>query len=501
MIAKLTSSLAFVFVLGLVQWATADTALTKADIPANLPPELRAIVEETFSKKAEDRSKALSRFEKMGEKAAPTALFMVRLLYDQDSEVACLAAIILEKKLEKYSAVRNAPGLVADLIRASRSTKPEVRARVALLLGRTRNIAARRALEGLLEDSVGRVRLAAIDAFGKSSDPDADRALWTVLRKTCKKIDDNVREACEIERALGKVGATQAAASPGKGRFASFVLSSIIENWDIDHMYGYCDIREGAIEGIGVLQDRRTIPLLRCVVASNRYMPYKVRAAAATALAKVAARDAAQQLKSVALDVNEVRCVRFAAALGLVEVTNGEVDDVGVVDTLNRCNTEEGLDEPMLSIAQHGKTREVRRAAASWIASSALSGKMNNVELFDAISRFPSHGDSNAPGLLEIVKHGKTKEARWAAAIIIVTLTHGKVGDPDIVEAIRLSPDASKADGALLAVARHGTTKAVRAAAQRYLPKASREELREDGLLVTPQEVADEAKQQKDKKK
>jgi hypothetical protein len=68
MTARLTLVLTLVLVSGLNRPLLADTEPTKADIPKDLPPELKAIAEGTFSKIPATRRQAIVRFSKMGER-------------------------------------------------------------------------------------------------------------------------------------------------------------------------------------------------------------------------------------------------------------------------------------------------------------------------------------------------------------------------------------------------------------------------------------------------
>jgi HEAT repeat protein len=296
----------------------------------------------------------------------------------------------------------------------------------------------------LLKDPDHEVLRPAIEALGDLGDRNAYSALREKLDKACKNIDDNVQDACAAEIAIGKIGGAQTATGKGRDEYARVILTYEICSWGLDKMFIFGDIREGAIEGLGFLHDRRAIKLLELILKDKLGQPYKVRECAATALADIAGRDAAPVLKQVAIDREERRDVRGVAAIGYAQVMNGEVDDMRIVRAI--------IDYPS-----------------------------------------PSGCDAMAP-LSAMFKHGKTKAVRLTAAMGIVTYTGGEVDDVTVVEAIGLAPEDPGSKGSLLAIARRGKTEAVRAAAQRYLSKNDLEPLRK-GLLVTPHDVSKGAKE------
>jgi hypothetical protein len=157
------------------------------------------------------------------------------------------------------------------------------------------------------------------------------------------------------------------------------------------------------------------------------------------------------ELLPFAIDCNEDRDVRIEAAIGLAEVTNGDVDDGAVAEAIAASQREDS---------------DSRRALA------------------------------------KIANHGKRKEIRTEAALALVRVTDGEIDDMGVVEAIAKSvgtdveyfPASFLRHGALLMIAKRSTSKAVRAAAQQYLPKSDLESLRKEGLLVAPGEVFDELK-------
>ena len=77
---KTILTLTLIFVL--VRLAPAGDEPTKADIPQNVTPELKALIEQTFSPDPKKRAVAAYQLGQMGEKAGPAVPFLIRLLDD-----------------------------------------------------------------------------------------------------------------------------------------------------------------------------------------------------------------------------------------------------------------------------------------------------------------------------------------------------------------------------------------------------------------------------------
>jgi HEAT repeat protein len=394
----------------------ADTELTKADIPKDLSPELRAIAEDTFSKRLWTRYDAIKRFDAMGEKATQAVPFVVRLLNDSSEGVASMAEKTLKEDIGKHSAIRESPALVASLVRVSRSSNAHARARAASLLGQSRQPGVHSALSELVKDTDDGVRLAAIGALGDLGDRRAASVLRTVLQDASDAIDRHGQQACAAEIAMGKIGAAQTAAGADTRHFARDILYQEVSEWDIHRRFVFSDTREGAIMGLGLLHDPKTVPLLKAVLQSKLGVPFRVRSRAATALADVAGRDAAAVLKKSALDGDDTKLVRGAAAIGFAKVMNGEVDDDRIVEAIVAFPSEvvgEQL-EGLLAITKRGKTNAVRRMAAIRYVNLAVAEFVDDIAVVEAIHLRPADSECNK-AMLEIAKRGRTKAVRAAA--------------------------------------------------------------------------------------
>jgi HEAT repeat protein len=70
---------------------TASAAVTEADIPADLPPQLTRLIEQTFSSDYRQRVNAAREIGQMHERAVDVAPFLIRLLEDVIGDVRASA--------------------------------------------------------------------------------------------------------------------------------------------------------------------------------------------------------------------------------------------------------------------------------------------------------------------------------------------------------------------------------------------------------------------------
>jgi hypothetical protein len=116
---------------------------------------------------------------------------------------------------------------------------------------------------------------------------------------------------------------------------------------------------------LGILGDRQAIPLLEWVLKNKLSVPWRVRERVPASLAAIEGREAVSMLRPCALDRNEHPNVSAAAAIAFVKVVDGRIDDIAIVEAINKYNARDdnaGYDA-MLTIAKHGNTKAVRSAA------------------------------------------------------------------------------------------------------------------------------------------
>jgi HEAT repeat protein len=255
--------------------------------------------------------------------------------------------------LQENPAFCKTPGLTQSLVRALHDKRPDVRSYVAQALGQCQDPQAFEPLMKMLNDPDGHVRADAALALGEQGDPRARRALEGVAKNATHMVYMYGLEGSAAMRALGQLGSDKGTLLFLLGRARS--------------RYPDVPIRCGAIRGLGTLGDEGAVEELTRIVSARFDEPFEVRAAAIRAISQIQKRKAIPVLTKHALDKNEWRCVRFSAAESLVRVTDGQVDDFGILDVVREGPG--GEDDypdilPVLQqIVQHGKTKEIRAAA------------------------------------------------------------------------------------------------------------------------------------------
>jgi HEAT repeat protein len=393
---------------------------TKADIPRNLAPELRALLEETFSPDPKRRAEAADRLGEMGEKAAVAVPFLIRLVNDEaeltkgepdvvsyhaiyslgrlgpsaveplltvfrrssdearrrtlfameglrdrrvsqellsvirnpDDDLRKDAAEVLKCWVSSNHAIAKTSGLARSLIEVIHDPNDTIREYLVEALGETRDPVAFDTLVKMLKDPESGVRQNAISALGTLGDARATAILKGEMRRASETARDAGKEGFAAANSLGKLDKSEST--------SILLLHTAMERpWTFPAEA--TDIRCGAIMGLGAMKDRQAVEPLSAML-KNKGELTEVRASAARALAQIDGVAAVPLLRQVALDDNEKYIVRFAAAESIAEVTNGAVEDLGIVKVL--ANEPEGAGNSALTkIAKNGKTNAVRAAA------------------------------------------------------------------------------------------------------------------------------------------
>ena len=435
MTTNLKTGLVVGLLLVLTRLASAGEEPTKADIPQNLPAELKAMIEQTFSPDPAKRAEAATRLGEMGKKAAPAIPFLIRLLGDDasiskhdyvyvstvargslaaigpsavepvlaafgrssgrkrlaalytlgqlkdqrviarflsllndpDEDMRSRAANCLKDYLKDNPEFRELSGLRQSLIRALEDKNPNVRSYIAGAVGECHYSDAFEPLMKMLKDTDPYVRGEVIAALGDLGDPRAREELRTIVETASEKIRAYSFVGSAAAKSIGKIGRKRA----DEGNASVFLVGVAIEShWPQE-------IRCGAIHGLAELGDRDVVESLM-TVACDPSEPECVRAAAIAAIADLQGRKVAPLLKRWATNKTGVWDVQNVAAEKLVDVTNGEVDDVAIVKLIARNYRYEGYDDDKLAlkkIAKHGKTKEVRQAAQEVIDESLMPKK------------------------------------------------------------------------------------------------------------------------------
>lgn len=422
--------------------AAVDQGPTRADIPADLPPDLKALIEKTFSTNAVERGKAADALGAMQQRAVPAIPFLIRLLDDDatvrflvedvavfpvtvatDASVAisgmgagavepCIAALkqhigtargnelirILgdmkdpravepmiallghRDSLVRVTVVRSLhswkdPRFVPPLIGALKDQDEEVRVSATRVLKELHDPRLVQPLVDALKDKVVNVRQHAAKALGAQRDVRAVPALLRVLHDAAE--DSGVRYAAAC--ALGEIGEARSLDD----------LLAVFKNRSLPD-----DVRSSAADGLALSKDRRFVePLL--AIAKDGKEASDFRGDIVEAIADLDGSRAIPFLTEIATTKNEDDHVQCRAALCVVKLTEGAVDDVGIVAALQGRYRIEGdksihgvivasevLEKAALAVAEHGKTEAVRAAAAALLKKwgKAVSPSANNTD-------------------------------------------------------------------------------------------------------------------------
>jgi HEAT repeat protein len=387
----------------------AEERLTKADIPSDLPPDLKKELASTFDADPKGRAKAAEAIGKRGVHAAAAVPFLIRLLRD-DAEVGEMPHTVSFSAWTALAAIGR-PAVEACLSALKRSSG-EPRESLILVLGSIRDPRAIDTLASLLENPSPSVRCQAVWAL---TDFD-DRRVVPPLLRAVKDDDDRVRE--------------------------------------------------NATRGLGSHRDPDAVgPLIACLKDKNLV----VRREAATSLGRQADRRAAPALLRVLHDGAEENAMRFCAACSLGEIADPSgheallavLNDRSLPDDV-RCGAASGL-------GASGDGSYVERLTV--LATEAGEARNVRAHAIEGVVRL--QGQKAVPLLKSLVKKDTTDDGvRFSAAVPLVKLTSGAVDDLDTVYALRgpcltevLYPNKARTD-ALRSVAEHGRTAEIRATAQ-----------------------------------
>jgi len=377
--------------------------VTLRDIPKGLSPELKALIEDTFSDEFGVQDEAVRRLGQMGPAAAPAVLFLVRtwtenpklndflsqIALNQIGDAAAPAMIARTKSsslaartelirglgwcdtwriregvlpyLEdpnptlRHAAVAslyncNDPRVVGPLIRRLTDSAVEVRKAAINNFYRLPTAAAFDPLSALANDVDPAVRVAALDALSRLKDPQVVPILSASLQKP-GEVDD-VRWRAVIQ--LGNSGDIRAAVP----------LVAVVD----DDSYAP-NIRAEGARGLAKLGAVHAIEML-IEILKNRDEPTNVRAAAAHALTDFADRRAHEPLLEAAKTADD-DALRFWGAMGAATISAGAVCDDRIVTALRDYSYRiDGYDRyyarkqlVLRMNVEKGKTESIRAAA------------------------------------------------------------------------------------------------------------------------------------------
>lgn len=366
-------------------------SLTEADIPQGISRELRGLIQETFSTDARKRADAAKRLGEMGERAAPAAPFVVRLLGDdtslgvgKDAWVGGIAATAIAKIGPSAIDI-----LLVDL------DHPDAETRSYAILGLEHCTDPRIVvpLIARFRDCDEQVREFAVDHFCEHQDP----RVVDPLRVMLKDQNDSVRHSVILaigrqrdRRAIPELIAILHHAYDSERQMAAFALAEIGDQAGLDAVVGVLsnplektrlrisaagalgnahDCGPGAFESlVRILQDSREPPALRGGIAQ--------------VLPKIQGKKAVPLLSKIAGLSSENDRVRFWAAMSVIELADGAIDDPmiltplrnGYVDLQMPENLTEWADQVerteqvLAKVGKRGRTPAVRAQASQLLA-------------------------------------------------------------------------------------------------------------------------------------
>lgn len=401
-----------------VESPTLAESLTQADIPVNLAPEVKALIEGTFAPSAIERSKAAKKLGDLHDRAVPALPFLIRLLRDNertemDSTIGvyvdvgyaavgalieigkpsvepCIAALkqskgIVQSRLISVLCVIKDPRACEPLVRLLADKDPRVRVDLVASLQFWPDSRFVLPLIGLLKDSDQDVRAAATRALAGNRDARTVSPLIAALQDG----DKDVREGAAI--ALGHQGDHRAApallevllsgSEDAWVRFkAAVALGKIGEPRTVKAMLSVVQdrsapevVRRGAVRGLAASGDRDYVRPLSIFVEDGKEES-NVRGEAVQAIADLDGGRAVPFLTQIAKAETQDDHVRCCAAMCVVKLTKGAIEDAGVVRGLEgrywitRTISEvvksgEEQEKAVGEIAERGKTESVRAAA------------------------------------------------------------------------------------------------------------------------------------------
>ena len=419
---RLHLSVILIAVFALCGMALADE-LTKASIPADWPPQLRTLIEQTFSDDAKARGDAAKQLGKEGKSAEPAVPFLIRLLDDNsrlgfqsdhsgvyrtvctdaiaalvtigDSSVdPCIAALSKSSGKKRYALVK-----ILGNIKDVRAVRPlgdllsdedsVLRQNVVISLSRWTNPDIVPVLILALEDKDHQVRYFASKQLGDIHD---FRAVEPLV-KGLKDSNDDVR--CNAARALGEQGDSLAVPAlvdalqngredPWVRYWAGCALGQVGSEPAIDALLMTVDdrnadqkAREGAARGLVISGDKRAKERL-AILVKDAQENVDVRVRAIKTLKEKDGKAWSPLFTALAKNTADDNRVQFWAAMSVADVADGAIDDPDIVrplfgyndphDTISGlAERREGQEKVLKAIADHGTTEAARKAAVQML--------------------------------------------------------------------------------------------------------------------------------------
>jgi HEAT repeat protein len=404
---------------------SASDAPTKADIASDLPPKLKALIEQTFSPDVDERADAADGLAEMGHRAAPGVPFLIRLLPDREHGTGGRSAGV------RASAALHKIGdeALSQCVAAFHRSTGRRRRAIALAIGGFRTPGAVEAVTATLGDPDPDIRRALLMSLSGSTDPqmvppliralsdtDTDVRKWSTwclervhdpravqpLIESLSDKEENVREGAA--KALGEQRDRRAvpplleSLRDARESFyvrcaAAYSLGQIADPRAVEPLIAILmerqtaeNLRCSAAWGLGFSGDPRAAAPLAAALKDTRESTH-VRAVAVHGLANLQGQRALPLLSHAATAPAENAQVRFWAAMSVAKLSDGQVDDPAIIfpligyhdPTESRTAIERRMDEAgeaLAKVAQRGKTEAVRAAAREMIRKRGVGPRV-----------------------------------------------------------------------------------------------------------------------------
>jgi HEAT repeat protein len=345
--------------------------LTKADIPADLSPELKGLIEGLLSDDGSECDTAIRSLRRIPKRAAPAVPFLIEVWLKNSGN---------DFHYDSYAALCEIGGpAVEPCIAALKRASSEKRIELIHELGQFNNPRMLDAVTALLDDPDPKVRRAVL--FALEPNP---RTVPNIVPRLIRAIKDQDAEV--RERAMWYVAPDPRALEPLLDALNDKNLQ--VRDTAARVLSSYTDARARQAL-IGVFRNSKEESQVRCTAAfwlreshspqmfesslavlQNRGEAAQVRAMAAQILAALGDARATELLTQVAKEEG-ARPLRFWAGIGAACLTDGVIDDVRIVEAIqNYSYRADGVElyegqkrKALSSVAERGATWAVRSAA------------------------------------------------------------------------------------------------------------------------------------------
>ena len=367
--------------------------LTIADIPADVSPQLKALIEQTFSSNARTRAQAARKIGELHEPASDAVPFLMQLNDDTDIDGAGVRFYYVDEALVAIGE----PALRACLDALNTKSRAKL-FRVCQCLANFKAPLAMEALLNLAKSPYAMKRQAAIEALSGCVDPRANLSLIEALND----IDGEVRARAVYGFLHIRFSG---AAEPLLRLLQNDVppLQRLFQNDD--------SLRHIFIQALGNQRDPRAIPALLKILRNPEEAEWD-RHFAAKSLGMIGGQTNLPTLVEICRDQNERTTVRSGAVMG-IGVYRASAPELPLPP-------EHG--ERILALLVDLMNDDREPLALRVSAAQALGELGNNAAVKSLTQKVDLHNDD---------------ELAYRAALSIVKLTHGDIRDTRIVTAIK----------------------------------------------------------------